>query len=648
MNIQILDSWLRENINTKATPKDIAKHLSLSSVSVEKIDKLESDYLYDIEVTTNRVDLMSVLGIARELNAALNQNGISSQLIEKRFKALKAGTNPLLDIKIDKKLVNRVSAVIMDVQVKKSPLYVSERLERSNIRSLNNLIDVTNYIMREMGHPAHVFDYDRLGKKIVIRESFQGETIETLDNKTHILKGGDIVAENENGEIIDLLGIMGLENSVVTDTTKRIVLFFDNNNSKKIRKTSMGLGIRSEAAVLNEKNVDPELITSTMQRGVELYEQIADGKILGNIIDIYPNKPEIKNVKVRRERIERIIGVDISDKEVGEILQDLAFKVVSNKDFLTVIPPSFRSCDIQIEEDVIEEIARIYGYQKIPNKLPQLSNKKTTSIDDNFFYWENRVKDAMKFWGFNEVYTYSMVSENLYEGPENSAVKIKNPLSEEHVYMRVTLVPSLLEVVNNNYQEKLAVFEIANVYVRRENDLPDEKPRFGAILKKQSKNLFFELKGTLEAVFNELGIDNFSFKKRSEGGAGADVFIENNQIGNIELLEENIVNFELDFLTIVKHATNKKVYKKIPEYPPIIEDIRLEIKNQTEYRKIVDTIKLVNPIIASVDLIDEYEDKMTFRISYQDKNKNLSNEEILPIREKLEKALKEKLHAKIG
>lgn len=648
MNIQILDSFLREHIKTNATPSEISRLLSLTSVSVEKVEKLENDFLYDIEVTTNRVDLMSVIGIARELNTTLIQNGIQSEFIEKKYPPLKTSENELLQIHVDKKLVNRVAAVIMDVEVLKSPSFMVERLEKSGIRSLNNLIDITNYIMREIGHPAHVFDYDRLGKKITIRESIQGETITTLDNKTYILKGGDIVAEDENGRIIDLLGIMGLENSVVTDNTKRIVLFFDNNNPKKIRKTSMGLGIRTEAAILNEKDVDPELITMTLQRGVELYAKYANGKIVGNITDIYPNKPEIKPVRVRKSKISSVIGVKIDDKTIVEILKNLSFEIKNEKDYITVTPPSFRASDIKIEEDVIEEIARIYGYDKIPNSLPPLSNKKTTTIDNNFFYWENRAKDAMKYLGFNEVYTYSMVSEDLFEGPLESAVKILNPLSTDHVYMRVTLIPSLLEVVRNNYMENIFIFEIANVYIKRSNDLPNEKPHFAAILKTSSKNIFFELKGVVEYIFDDLGVKSYSFKKRREGGAGADIYIEDKQIGDIELLEENLVTFELDFKSLVKYATTKKVFRPIPEYPPIIEDVRLTIKKETEYKKIIETIFSVSSLIVSADLIDEYEDKKTFRVSYQDKNKNLSNEDIAPIKGKLEKTLKEKLHAKIG
>jgi len=648
MNILILDSWLREHIKTEATPKEISKLLSLASVSVERIDKMGDDFLYDIEVTTNRVDLMSVVGIARELNTTLAQNGVESEFIVSKIAFFKTGDNPLLDIKIDKKLVNRVTAAILDVEVGKSPDFMIERLEKSGIRSLNNLIDVTNYIMREIGHPAHVFDYDRLGKKITIRESIKGETITTLDNKTHILKGGDIVAEDENGRIIDLLGIMGLENSVVTSETKRIVLFFDNNNAKKIRKTSMGLGIRTEAAVLNEKNVDPELIVTTMQKGIALYEKYANGKLIGNIIDIYPNKPEKKTVKVRKNKISKVIGIEINDKTITEILKNLSFEVKNEKDFVIVTPPSFRASDIEIEEDIIEEIARIYGYDKIPNRLPPISNNVSFKIENNYFYWENRVKDSMRYLGFNEVYSYSMVSEDLFEGPLESAVKILNPLSSDHQYMRVTLVPSLLEVSRNNFVENLSIFEIANVYIKRKNDLPLEKPNFAGVLRTNNKSIFFELKGILETIFKDLGINSYEFKKRREGGAGADIFIGNKQVGDIELLEENVATFEMDFKSVIEHATNKKVYVPIPEYPPIIEDIRLELKKDTEYKKIIETIKSVSALITSVDLIDEYENKMTFRISYQDKTKNLSNEDIVPIREKMEKILKEKLHAKVG
>ena len=264
MTIQIPDSWLREHLKTKATAKQIAEILSLTSVSIEKTEKQGDDYLYHIEVTSNRPDLMSVIGIAKEASAVLPQFGIEASFIPLNIEKNPKRTMDKLPLVIenDPSIVNRICAVVLDVQNKKSPEFISKRLEAMGIRSLNNLIDITNYVMREVGHPTHVFDYDRIDThKIIIRKSKPLEKIITLDDKEHTLGGGDIVADNGKGEIIDLLGIMGTANSVVTDKTKRIIFFIDNNKTSNLRKTSMNLAIRTEAAIVNEKGLEaPKII----------------------------------------------------------------------------------------------------------------------------------------------------------------------------------------------------------------------------------------------------------------------------------------------------------------------------------------------------------------------------------------------------
>src|SRR5260221_6292546 len=212
----------------------------------------------------------------------------------------------------------------MEVTKKESPQFMKERLEAANIRSLNNLIDVTNYVMLEIGHPAHAFDYDRLkNHTLIIRESKKGEQIVTLDKKRHTLPGGDIVADNGTGEIVDLLGIMGTDNSVITNDTKRILFFFDNNDPWRIRKTSMGLAIRTEAAALNEKGIDPELAEVALFRGIELYEKHADAKIISDILDIYVDKPKKHTITVDNAFIQRLIGVDMPLKQSVTILESL-------------------------------------------------------------------------------------------------------------------------------------------------------------------------------------------------------------------------------------------------------------------------------------------------------------------------------------
>ncbi len=647
MNIKILDSWLREYVVTKATPKQIAEKLSLTSVSVERLEKYGSDFVYDIEVTTNRPELMSVIGLARETAAVLIENDIHAVFTPRTIKSPKTSNEVSIEIKNDPHLVNRVMAVVMEVAVRPSPKAIKERLESTDIRSLNNLIDVTNYVMRAVGHPTHVFDYNRLDTKtLTIRESKKGEEITTLDQKTFKLQGGDIVAENDKGQIVDLLGVMGLENSVVTDQTKRILFFIDNVDPNRIRKTSMRLGIRSEAAVLNEKTVDPELAYDALLYGIELFEKIADGKVISKIVDIYPNKIKPKTVTVTQQQIQNLIGISIPLKKSQDILVNLGFSVEKKDEKLLVTPPSFRAGDIAIPEDVIEEIARVYGYHNIPNIIPPLTTAVIKNETSKFF-WEDRIKDALKYWGFTEVYTYSMVSESLYEGPLESAVTIQNPLSEDTAYMRRTLVPSLLQVVTKNKSyDNIKIFELANIYAQRTNNLPDERLKLAGVLKKP-KVSFYEVKGVIEQLLSDLGIKNLTFKNLERGGDGASVFVDKDYLGDIEVLDNNTVDFELEFSVILKHATLKKVYNPSSKYPPVVEDLAIIAPANILTGGLIESIKKQSSLITDVSLLDKYKGNRTFHIIYQSYTKNLTNEEVGDIRKKILKELKEKFDATI-
>lgn len=645
MNIRIVDSHLREFLKTKATPKEIAKNLSLTSVSVEKVEKAGEDFVYDIEVTTNRPDLMSVVGIAREASVILPEFGINATFISPKYQKPNPLGNMDIEIKNDPRLVHRISAAILEVKIGQSPEYIRSRLEKSGIRSLNNLIDVTNYIMREIGHPAHVFDYDKLGSGMVISESKPGEVIETLDGKRFSLPGGDIVASSGDGKIVDLLGIMGLRNSVVGEGTKRILLFLNNNDPARIRKTSMSLGIRTEAAVLNEKGVDSSLAIEALYRGIDLYEKIAEGKLVSQIIDIYPNKLQIKAIKISFEKIDSVIGAVIPPQKSVNILKRLGFEVKENKEGLLVTPPTFRAMDVSREEDLIEEIARVYGYSQIPSLLPPLTQAFLFHMSQNPFYWEMRVKNAMKFWGFSEVYTYSMVSEELFEGMPEDGLKIANPISKDLLYMRRTLVPSLLSVVKGNKsQDNMKIFELSNIYEKQSLELPNETLKLAGLVRGGVS--FFEIKGIIESLFSDLGIKNVSFRKRADGEIGADVEIYRKKVGDIEVLEDNLINFELDFDEMLKHVSLNKKYNPIAKYPPIVEDLSASFNESIPTQEIIDTIKKIDILVTEVNLLDQFKEKRTFHIIYQDLSKNLSNLEVSEIREKIKKKLSEMYNAK--
>lgn len=648
MNIKILDSWLREYLDTKATPQVLAEKLSLTSVSVERVGPFgKNDFVYEIEVTTNRPDLMSIVGLAKEAAAILPQFNINANFISPKIKTFKPVDNLTIDIQNDSKLVNRICAVILEIEQKESPQHVKDRLEKAGIRSLNNLVDVTNYVMLEIGHPTHVFDYDRLtAKKLIIRESKKGEKIKTLDGKEHALNGGDIIADDGTGKIVDLLGIMGTENSVVTENTKRILFFTDNNEKNRIRKTSMSLAIKTEAATLNEKGVDPYLAKQAIERGIELYEKFANAKQLSKIIDIFPNIPKPKKVSVKIKKVNAILGIDIPAKTCVEILNRLGFKSTTTNKSIEAEIPTVRLNDVEIGEDLIEEIARVYGYHNLPSELLVSTQPSVVNLEQNEFYFEKRVKDALKYWGFIEIYTYSMVSEEVFDGPIEEALEIANPLSEEWVYMRCTLVPSLLQILKENKRyKKVKIFEIANVYEKQEAKLPKETRMLAGVLLDED-NSFYKVKGVIEQLFADLEISNIEFKKRREG-LGTEVRIGKEYVGEIEVLDENLVDFELNFETLIKHATLKKIYKPLSKFPPILEDISLVVDEDIESGDIIKEIKKQSNLIVSVELLDMYENSRTFHMSYQAKDRNLTNEEVGEIREKIIKAVKQKFQAEV-
>ncbi|MDE2025751.1 MAG: phenylalanine--tRNA ligase subunit beta [Patescibacteria group bacterium] len=653
MDIKILDSHLREHLETNAKPKELAKALSLTSASIERIEEYGQDMIYSVEVTTNRPDMLSVRGLAREAATVLPQFGFTAKLIPLKLKEPKLETKTKAPITVvnDETLVRRICAVVLEVEKKESPGYIQTRLEAAGIRSLNNVVDITNYAMLEMGHPCHAFDYDRLTThNLIIRPSKKGEKIITLDKKEHTLMGGDIVADDGTGRIVDLLGIMGTANSVVTDSTKRILFFLDNNDPWRIRKTSMGLAIRTDAAALNEKGVDPELAMETLLRGIALYKEVANARVASEIIDIYPGKVKPATITLFSERISKLIGVEIPAKKSAEILESLGFIVKLNAGTLTVTAPSSREKDVTLAEDVVEEVARIYGYHNIPNKLPTFEHASYYHQEENPFYFEQKAKESLKYWGFTEVYTYSMVSSDLMNEPLKQAVTLRNPLDEEHIHMRTNLSRSFQTVLaENRGQEHMQIFELANVYLKQKKGLPKEILKLSFLLKGSINGKpisYFHAKGFLEQLAQEFNVQNLRFEEYLEGGFGAYVNVDDEQLGEI-VVHDNYVTAEIDFEVFRKYANARKTYTPIPKYPPVVEDIAFVVEPSIKTGDIIDAIKQQSKLISSVSLLDQYENTRTFHIDYLDKTKNLTTEEVAAIREKIVTALSKHFHAKV-
>lgn len=640
MDLLIPNSWLKKHLDTKATPKEIAKYLSLCGPSIERTKQTDDgDYIYNVEVTTNRVDTASILGIAREAATILPRFGIKAslkenKLDEKKFKFVKKVK--YLNVVVDPKLCPRFTAVLIkNVTVKESPKEVKNLLEKVDVRPINNIVDVSNYIMHELGQPVHTFDYDKIvDGKMILRESKKGELIKTLDGKEFKLDGGDIVIEDGSGNLIDLCGIMGGESSAIDTNTKNVLLFVQNYNQHKIRKTSMSLGQRTEAAVLFEKGLDSENVTTAILSAISMIEKLADGKTEKEILDIYPNPYKTKTVSVTKEEIDKIIGIEISEKDMTNYLVNLGFDVKWNKTKIEVKVPSSRANDIDIREDIAEEIARIYGYFNLPCVLMDGSLPKPKLNDD--FKFEDTTKQILKSLGATEIYNLSLT--------DKGQVKLKNPLGPDTAYLRDNLMDSLIKNVKDNPQEKgdLHIFEISNIYLPLKNDLPIEQLMLGGVIRHRN---YRQNKGLVEALLNELGIE---YTDQLEDGGDylpnqrIIVKSEKTIIGEYGNLDNGLFFYNFDMQKLLNAKRISRKYKEVNKYPPQVEDITLELPEKTFVGDVITEIKKTNKLVTTVNLTDIYEGNYTFNIEYQSEDHTLTDKEVEEIRNEILSSLKTK------
>ncbi|MCS7092700.1 MAG: phenylalanine--tRNA ligase subunit beta, partial [Patescibacteria group bacterium] len=501
---------------------------------------------------------------------------------------------------------------------------------------LNAIIDITNYVMLEVGHPTHAFDYDKLKtKNIIFRKSKKGERITTLDGKIHTLLGGDIVIDDGTGEIIDLPGIMGAKNSAISDHTETIVFFINNNDEVQIRKTSMSLSIRTVAATLNEKGVDPELAYKALLRGIELYQKIAKARITSEIFDHYPNPYKPKKLNVTKEFIDQRIGIEIQSEKISKVLQSLGFGIKLEKNNLEITIPSSRARDIEIAEDIVEEIARIYGYHNIPSILP--TGAIPEDIDSPLFKFEKRIREILSRLGGYEVYTSSLVDQSMVNSA--NALKLKNPLGEEGQYLRTSLIPSLIEATDQNkaVSHEYFLYEIANVYHPKKKGLPDEILKLGIIFVNYE---YRKAKGILEAFFQKLNI-KFSFKFIDNNKL--EIEVENEIAGEIIIdLKKKLISCEFDISILRNHFKMYTSYKPTSKYPAQTEDYTFEIPKNVKVGDLINKMYKISKLIKDIKLKDIYKDNYTFTVTYHDKTKTLTDKQVAKIRNillsKLQKA----------
>ena len=493
--------------------------------------------------------------------------------------------------------------------------------------------------MNEIGQPVHAFDYDKiLGAKMVLRVSRKGERITTLDGKTHELPGGDIVIEDGEGRLIDLAGIMGGENNAVDEKTKNILLFVQTYNPVNIRRTSMSLAQRTEAAVLFEKGLDPELVGLGIKRGIDLFVELTGGKPANKILDLYPKPYKAQKITTDFEFIEQRLGITLAKQKISEILTALDFETSWKGKKLEVLVPSFRASDMKIPEDIIEEVARIYGYHNLPSQL--MTGAIPDPPFDAPFDFEMKLRNTLAGWGGVEVYTFSMVPKKC---SGRKALRLANPLGKGSEFLRTSLLPSLVEAAKENLREKkpFHLFEIANVYLPRTGKLPEEKMMLAGILVGYP---YRRAKGLVEALLEKLNIDYHFEIEDVEGFLPSQRLLiktKNKKLGQLGMLEEGFVYY--DFKTeLLQSASRPKAYAPIPKYPAQIEDITLVLPERTRLENVISSIKSSSQFIQSVELIKIYQDAYTLRLYYQHPRKTLTNGEVKKIRERFLAQVKKK------
>jgi len=632
-----------------------------------------NDTVFELEITPNRPDCLSHIGIARELSAYYGkelkypETEIKSEISEKTSDNVKVSIE---DSNLSRRYVTRI---LKNVTVKESPKWLKERIEAVGLRSINNIVDVSNFILMEMNHPNHVFDLDKIeGNEIKVKSAVKGDKLVTLDEQERELEDGDIVI-CDSKKILALGGVMGGLDSEVTDNTKNILLEVAQFNPQNVRKTSRRLTLSSDSSYRFERGIDVEDSIKVINRLANLIQEVAGGEILNGYVDVYPVPHENKVAELNFERLNRFVGKVIPREKVIEILRNLEIDVKDNGETLTLTAPSYRG-DLELEQDYFEEVIRMYGFDNIENILPRVDINKNSTLDTTKL--TDRVKTICASVGLKEVINYSFIPKDALQKlkftgvSEDKLIDISNPITEDFVTMRPTLLYSLIKNAKDNMNRNVSnirFFEVSRTFEKAE-ELAKEDIKVGIILAGENdKTLwnpkpvhydFYDLKGIVEEIFSKLKFQSFSIKRSVQTefhpGRSADVFVGKEYIGSFgEIHPDVLENFGLNKKTVlvaefnielIKKYINKPfVYQGIVKYPAVPRDLALVMNENILVGDVLKTIEKIDKKVEKVELFDIYQGigvepgkkSVAISILLRDDSKTLEEKEINDIIDKV-------------
>ena len=633
----------------------------------------------DFEITSNRPDCLSVVGMAREIAATTNRPWSMPEI------SIATGIGDIVDeLKVEVENTDLcpryLARVVKDIKIQPSPQWMRRRLAAAGVRPINNIVDITNYVMLELGQPMHAFDLDKVeGRKIIVRNAKPGETLITLDDKQRKLTPDMLVIADTNKPIA-LAGVMGGANSEITEETKQIVFESALFNGASIRMTSKKLGLRSESSARFEKGLDINMALTAVERAAQLVQELGAGTVVEGCIDVLGASTDKRKLTVRWSRINQILGLNLTIEQITDILTRLGLEVSVDSETITAVIPTYRN-DIEGIADLAEEVARIYGYDRIPLTLMENSAAKGTRTEKQKLV--RKIKTALTGMGMYEAITYSFTSLNVYEtigmtDPSDypNVVRISNPLGEDQSIMRTTMLPAMLEVLSHNYNRRIEncrIFEINPIFLPKAlplTDLPDEVLTLA--MGEYGDNVdFYALKGKIEVLVSLLGLDSrITFQPAKHPalhpGRTAEILMDGENIGVFGQIHPKIAeNYETDtgavlgelnLQAMLDQADTNRQYKALPRYPAVTRDLAIIVDKKVQAAQILELIqKGGGNILEEVSLFDIYQGSqipeghksMAYALSYRAPDRTLKDDEVNKAHQRIVGLLETELGAKL-
>lgn len=666
-------SWLKDYINPSLSIDEISAKLTSAGLEVDSIQNVPGtpspDSIFEIGLTPNLGHCASLIGVARELSASTEKPVCYPKITVQEDP--KEQLDKLINVRIEnKKGCPRYSCrLIKDVVIGPSPEWLQKRLEGCGLRPVNNVVDIVNYVVMEFGLPLHAFDYDTLeGKEIIVRAAKAGEKFITLDEKERVLEEGDILICDKNKPVA-IAGIMGGLNSEVKDSTKNVLLEAAYFHPGTIRKSSKRLGLSTDASKRYERGADPNQVTMSLNRAAVMLQELARGRVITGIVDIHDAAFDEAKVTCRLTRINRLLGTQLGVSEVENIFKRLGLPYHWNgQDLFTVTVPTYR-VDIKEEIDLIEEVARIYGYDNIGKTAQDTVYRASVLPHIPAFYFEQDVRNRLIAEGLQEFITCDLIGPTLLDivkdnsMPKESIVKVLNPVSIEQSILRTSMLPGLLQVAKYNFDHQnhdVSGFELGRIHFK-DGETYKEQTVIGIILmgKSQPHNWknkphdvdFFDLKGIVENILKELNVNNFTFKDSKfealHTGRQASIFVDSMELGSLGEVHPAILRrldvpqriyfSEISLQDLQQARSPDQKMKPLPIYPGSERDWTLTVSEDVTIESLLTKIRGAgSKLLEDVYLLDIYRSEklgvgkknVTLHFIYRDINKTIEQEAV--------------------